>query len=74
MDNESTVDAIKHLSKQNFLDLGRDRICYIRPVYTHGSMLFGLFNANGEELSIFPDEKTAKQAATFGELKTLTLH
>tara|TARA_Y100001934_G_scaffold257709_1_gene327117 strand:+ start:767 stop:991 length:225 start_codon:yes stop_codon:yes gene_type:complete len=74
MDREITKEVFKQLSEQNFLDFGRDQICYVKPVYSHGAIAYGLFNANGAELDLFPDERTAKMAAFHGEMRTMPVH
>ncbi len=68
------VDALRHISPQAFKDLGKEGLFYVRPIYIEGNMAYALYNAAGEQISIFPDEKTAIHAAWHNDVQTVTLH
>lgn len=68
------VDALRHISPQAFKELGKEGLFYVRPIYIEGNMACALYNAAGEQVSIFPDEKTAIQAAWHNDVQTVTLH
>lgn len=71
---DKSKSELENISVAGFKNFGKDQIGYVRPIYAHGTIVYGLFNADGEELSVFPDEKTAKTAAWQGELLAMTVH
>ncbi len=67
-------NSLKHISPEAFKNMGREGIFYVRPVYIDGNIMHGLFNAAGEQLNLFPDEKTAHSAAWHNDLPTVSIH
>ena len=74
MNTKSYQVTLKTLTAQDFRLLGKNDLSYVRPLYRDGLLQYGLYDADGTEISIFPDERTAKTVAFQNDIVTLPLH
>ena len=74
MTNKETTNILKSISSNDFLNFGKNQLCYTRPVYQQGTMMVGLFDADGEQLSVFPDDMSAKHAMFHHDINTVNVH
>lgn len=72
--HNETLNILKSISSNDFLSFGKNQLCYIRPVYQQGAMMVGLFDADGEQLSVFPDAVSAKHAMFHHDIHTVNVH
>lgn len=68
------TDLLKSISRRDFLSLGKNQVCYLRPIYQQGAIMYGLFDADGEQVSIFPDVQTAEHAVFQNDIRTVHVH
>lgn len=74
MNTKSFEVTLKTLTPNDFRLLGKNDLSYVRPVYRDGTLYYGLYDADGTEMSLFPDSKTAKMTAFQNDIVTLPLH
>ncbi len=70
---DSTAQALRHLTAQDFLAFGVQQIAYIRPVMMNGAAAFAIHAADGTPLAFHENAETAKALTRQNELEPVTL-
>ncbi len=72
--NLSSSDALKNLSRQDFLNFGMREVAYIRPVKLRERKAFAIHAADGTPLSIMDTMDAALTAVRHNDLESSTVH
>lgn len=66
--------ALRRMSGADFLNMGSDRMVFVKPVDYAGVRTFGVFSAAGEELGTADSFELARATAFKNDFDVVTLH
>lgn len=72
--NESVRDFLKQLSSQEFLHVGIDQIAYVRPIGENDNGHYGVYAADGTQISVMDDYNKALASIHDHEMHAVTVH
>lgn len=72
--NGEIIDPLKNLSEKDFQSFGLHHIAYVKPVTVRNNKAYGLYAADGTQLTILDDFNTALVLARQNDLEPVTLH
>jgi len=70
----TNVERIRALTPQDLLMLGIKDMAYLKDVEVDGETAVALFAANGQQIAVVEDHRTAVAAAWQNGLAPMTLH
>ena len=76
LEKENTMETLKELTNQDFLDVGMDQIAYIRRAkdMTATQEVFAIHAADGSQISIMDSYDMALAAIRVNDLFPVTVH
>ncbi len=77
INQEETLDLLKELSTQDFLDVGLNQVAYIRRLETiekQADNIYAVYAADGSQISLMDSYETAVNAIRINDLFPVTLH
>lgn len=75
VDEEQTLELLKELTIQDFLDVGLDQVAYIKCVeHDAADISFAVHAADGSQISLMDSYDTAVAAIRVNDLFPVTVH
>lgn len=82
INQDETLDLLKELSTQDFLDVGLNQVAYIRRVEAlqdeqlkeGADKVYAVYAADGSQISLMDSYETAVNAIRINDLFPVTLH
>ncbi|WP_207460202.1 DUF1150 family protein [Azospirillum sp. SYSU D00513] len=65
---------LREISAQDFASFGLDHVAYVRPVTVHGIDAFGVYAADGTQLTVVPGRDAAFTAIVQNDMEPVSLH
>lgn len=66
--------SVELMTEQDMMSLGLEAVAYIKPVEVEGEAGFGIFAADGTEITVVSDRKVAFAAVRQHDLEPLSVH
>lgn len=75
-DQEDTLELLKQLTIQDFLDVGLDQVAYIKRLVgdEEASDIYAIHAADGSQISVMDSYDTAIAAIRVNDLHPVTVH
>lgn len=65
---------IRHLTENQFAELGVSHVAYVKPVMTEGKIVFAIHAANGAPMALAEDRNVALAAIAQHEMMPALVH
>lgn len=69
-----SLDSLKNLNSQDFLNFGIQQVAYIRPVFIEDRTAYAIHAADGTPLSVMDTLDTAMIVVRHNDLEPATVH